>query len=190
MIEHKGKLYARVSEIIKPFVDFSGIDEGVLSRKAELGTRVHEAIQQEINGELNYLPRQEEGYLVSWKRWRDAVNPEFVQTEQRYFDDQRMITGCVDAIMRLPSTDLPVIADWKTSANESPNSWPLQGHLYFYLACGEHQLQKRFLFVKLDRNGNLPQVFSYKYDPARMSQCMSAIEVFWKNHKNVDYNPL
>ncbi len=190
MIEHNGKMYARVSDIIKPFVDFSGIDEGVLNRKAELGTRVHEAIQQEIAGEMESLPQSETGYLESWKRWCAVLDPQFVQSEKRYFDDQRMITGCIDALARFPSEEKLVLVDWKTSANESPVTWPMQAHLYFYLACGEHALQKRFLFVKLDRNSNLPQVFHYKYDQNIMARCMGAIDNFWANAKNVAINPL
>lgn len=189
-IEHNGKMYARVSNIIKPFVDFSKIDEQVLNAKAAIGTRVHEAIQQEINGEMDCLSEKEAGYLASWKKWRDAVDPQFAQTEKRYFDDQRMITGCVDAIIKIPSEDKVLIVDWKTSASESRVSWTMQAHLYFYLACGEYALQKRFLFIKLDRWGNLPQVFCYKYDQNRMAECMSAIDLFWENHKTVAINPL
>jgi ATP-dependent exoDNAse (exonuclease V) beta subunit len=185
MMEHNGKMYARVSDIIKPFVDFSGIDEGVLNRKAALGTRVHEAIQQEIEGEMESLPPSESGYLDSWKKWRSALCPEFVQSEKRYFDDRRMITGCIDALIKFPSDDRIMIVDWKTSASESPVTWTMQAHLYFYLACGEHPLQKRFLFVKLDRYGNLPQVFQYIYDQNLMARCMTAIEEFWQNHKSV-----
>lgn len=188
MITHKGKVYARVSDILKPFVNFGHIDPLVLERKAALGTRIHNAIKEEIQGDLPVVKLEEQGYFKSFQLWRSALNPTFVLTEERIYCDQKMITGCVDAVAKLQSEKECVLIDWKTSASESPITWPMQAHLYFYLLKASGTIvAPRFLFVKLDRYGNLPKVFQYKFDCKLLSLCLQAVDDFW--NKTVVQNP-
>lgn len=190
MWEHNGKPYARVSDILKKFVDFSGIDPQVLERKAALGTRVHQAIDQEIEWDFPVVGLKEQGYFQSFIRWRDAVSPAFVKTEMRCYCDKKMLTGCIDALVKLEGEEKAVLVDWKTSANESPASWPLQAHMYSYLLKeAGFDIAPRFLFVKLDKSGADPKVFEYKFDANKMSRCLQAIDEFWEeNAKNVALN--
>ena len=184
MLTYNGKEYARVSEILQPFVDFGSIEKDVLERKAALGTRVHHAIEQEIKGELPIVGFQEKGYFKSFELWRAALKPIFLETEQRIYCDQKMITGCVDALVKLQGEEKAVLIDWKTSAAESPIVWPMQAHLYNYLlAQSGRDLARRFLFIKLDRYGNLPKVFQYKFDPSLMGRCLQAIDSYWEQKK-------
>lgn len=188
MLEHKGKVYARVSDILKPFVNFGDIPEEVLHSKAALGTRVHDAIHQEINGEFPVMAGKEGGYFKSFEKWRKALNPLFLESEVRYYCDTKMITGCIDALIKLEGEEKAILIDFKTSAQESPITWPMQAHLYHYLIAGAHKpIAPRFLFIKLDRYGNLPKVFEYKLDSNLEKKCFQAIDDFWK-HKNVAIN--
>lgn len=192
MLEHKGKVYARVSDILKPFTDFGGISEEVLNRKAALGTRIHEAIHQEIQGELAVVDLAEAGYLQSFHKWRVAIEPTFLESEKRYYCDTKMVTGCIDALIKLQGEKEAVLVDFKTSVQESPITWPMQAHLYHFLITDAGAtIAPRFLFIKLDRYGGLPKVFQYKLDSNLRARCLQAIDDFWKerDYLNVAINP-
>ncbi len=182
MIVHEEKQYARVSDILKPFSNFSHIDEEVLSKKQSLGSHVHEAINDDINEEFPLLWGQATGYFKSYEKWKYAVSPIFLKSEHRYFDDTKMITGCIDALITLEGHELPILVDFKTSAAESP-AWILQGHLYHYLLRANGQdVSPRIFFLKLHRYGDLPTLFEYKYSKNLMAKCNKAIEMYWKDH--------
>ncbi len=184
MLEHNGKKYARVSDIIRPFSDFGHIDPAVLANKARIGTAVHGLIERDLKGEFVIPEDDEEGYFNSYVKWMSYVKPTFVQFEQRYFCDQLMLTGQIDGLVRMSGEELPLLIDFKTSAHESPITWPMQAHLYSYLLhANDVAAGLRFLFLKLDKYGDLPTAFSYRYDQKINKKCMIAIEKFWQSDK-------
>lgn len=184
MLEYNGKKYARVSDVIRPFSNFGHIDRAVLENKARIGTEVHEAIASDISGEFPVVGKDGEGYFNSYLKWKETINPVFSKSEQRYFCDTLMITGQIDSLVFLPGEELPILLDFKTSANESPTTWPMQAHLYSYLLhVNEVPAALRFLFLKLDKYGNLPTAFSYHFDQKIHNKCMSSIESFWENNR-------
>jgi thiol-disulfide isomerase/thioredoxin len=189
MIIRDGKEYARVSDILKPFYDFSMIDQTVLQNKANIGTRVHEAIAEEILGDFPVLGEKEEGYFASFCKWCKAINPIFLKSEERYFDDVKMMTGCIDAIAKLSCDSKAVLIDFKTSSQESKITWPMQAHLYSHLLrVNDIDVSPRYLFIKLDKFGNLPEVYEYKHSSNIMANCFNAIDLFWKSRKD-ENNP-
>lgn len=191
MIIKDGKEYARVSEILKPFTDFSHIDPEVLANKCRIGTQVHEAIADEIKGEFPFLRPDSYGYFKSFMIWKSRMDCVFSQSEHRYFSDKYMITGQIDTLIYFydnfkesidkPSIHLPVLVDFKTSAQEG-ESWCMQAHLYHLLLTeNEVNVEPLFLFVKLDKKGDLPKVFQYKFQKNIASKCLNSIAEFWKN---------
>lgn len=181
-IIHEGKKYARVSSAIRPFVDFSGIPEEVLNAKAVIGTRTHEAITDDIGGEMPILTDDIRGYFQSFSKWRATVSPIFVESERRYYNDDIMITGMIDAIIKIEGIEQGILVDWKTSVNESTISWRMQAHFYNYLLVGAgKQIASQFLFIKLDKYGAMPQVFRYAYDQKIMNKCLRAAKDFWSS---------
>lgn len=182
MIEYNGKNYARVSEILEPFSNFSSISQEVLSNKQIIGSKIHDAIHDDIQGDFPIVPANGVGYFQSYEKWRTRLAPIFLESEVRYYDDDRMITGCIDALIKLEGKEEAILIDFKTSAQESPITWPMQAHLYHYLLGGASKvIAPRFLFVKLDKLGALPRVFEYKFDRNILSKCMTAIDTFWVN---------
>lgn len=183
MIEHNGKNYARVSDILSPFNDFSKIDPLVLSNKAKIGTAVHQAIADDIEGEFPALDEETIGYFESYESWRFQINPTFLKSEVRYFDDEQMLTGQIDTLIDIPEKSmLPTLVDFKTSAQESREVWPMQAHLYGYLLSQNGiMVAPRYLFVKLNKYGDLPDVFEYVYSSNTYAKCMNAVKSFWKN---------
>ncbi len=186
MLEHNGKMYARVSEILQPLNSFDHINPFILSRKAEIGTIVHKAINDEILQEFPYVPKNCEGYFESFCKWKQALNPEFIETEKRYFCEDKMICGQIDALIQFPHSDLPILVDFKTSAVESPVVWPMQAHLYYYLLeKNKIPISKKYLFVKLNKMGHYPLVFQYYFDAQIQSNCMAKIRDFWLQFENL-----
>ena len=179
MIEHEGKHYARVSEILVPFSDYSRIDPVILDKKCKLGTSVHEAIDDFLNDRFPFPLSEGWGYFYSFEKWWDQIKPTLIETEKRYFCDDKMITGQIDALISLPGSSESIVLDFKTSAQESP-TWELQGHLYRYLLSPKENLSSRIFFLKLDKNGGLPKLFEYKFNSNTMAKCLKAIDDFWK----------
>lgn len=185
MIEHNGKQYARVSEILKPFTDFSHIDPKVVDNKARIGTNVHTAIAEEIAGDFPAVGDDERGYFLSYLTWVARLSPVFLESETRYYDDDKMITGQIDALITFKDREgLPILVDFKTSANESPKTWPMQAHLYEWLLTSSGKfVAPQYLFVKLAKNGGMPSVYHYKYDKNIFNLCMQAVSSFWSENQ-------
>jgi hypothetical protein len=181
MIEHNGKNYARVSDILSPFNDFSSIDPAVLANKARIGTEVHQAIADDINDEFPIPGPGCLGYFNSYLRWKGQLNPKFLQSEQRYFCDKKMISGQIDCLVDFGLiSGLPTLIDFKTSAQESLETWTMQAHLYNHLLAENGiEVNPTFLFIKLNKEGKLPDVFSYHYSQNIRNKCYNAIDKFW-----------
>lgn len=168
--------YLRVSSIIGQWHQFDMVDPAVLLAKCHTGTRVHEAIAGGVHH--SELTPSEKHYYFSYIRWSTQVEFEIVEQELRMYCDKLKITGCCDAIMKM-GNELCIV-DFKTSASESPKTWPLQGCFYRYLAVqnGYAGLSNRLLFLKLDPKGLLPKVYEYEYTSDLMNICMSALNCY------------
>ena len=194
MWEHDGRQFARVSAVILPFKKLfvnTSSDERValmvallIKKKAVLGTMVHEAIKDDIEQRFPVLTEKAKPYYDSFCKWREKANPDLCFSELRLYCYKKMITGCVDNLVRFPGEDGFVLVDYKTAVTKC-DSWILQGHLYHYLLKenGFH-LSPRMLFVKLKKTGSKPTVYEYAVDPEVTEKCMVAIDDFWKNEQN------
>lgn len=182
MFVHDGKEYARVTEILQVFCDFSHIDPVVLGRKQIIGTMTHKAIEDWIMGNFPILSPSIEGYFTSFLKWHDILKCDFGMSEHRFFCEEKRITGQIDCLVNIRGEKLPVMVDFKTSAQES-SSWVLQGHLYRYLLEKNGiESSPRMLFLKLEPTGKIPRVFEYKFEQNTLYKCFDAIENFWANH--------
>ena len=183
MLEKDGKLNARVTEVLQPFVDYSHISRNVLTHKCNIGTQVHEAIHSDILGDFPVINEDTVRYFRSYLGWKETLKPEFVQSEQRYYDESLMLTGCIDTLVKLPGKTVPILVDFKTSAAESP-SWELQAHLYAHLlGVNGVSVMPIYHFVRLNWRGGLPGVCTYKFNPNTRAKCLQAVADFWASHK-------
>lgn len=181
MIEHNGKKYARVTDILRPFTDFGHINPEVLANKARIGTQVHGYISEDIEDEFPAPSPECMGYYQSFAEWKHKLKPSFAKSESRYFCHDKMFTGQIDALIKFPGEQTFTLVDFKTSVQESPIVWPMQAHMYHYLLQkNQIDVSSRFLFIKLDKHGDLPKVFEYRFDPNVRAKCMNAVEEFWK----------
>lgn len=172
--------YTRVSEILSQWDKISGIDQTVLERKRDLGTNVHESIDSFSKGFPSVLTDEEGGkYFSSFLVWNSLKNPTFVETELRLYDDDLKITGCIDAILKFPDSDDIILIDWKTTYNADKLNWPLQAS--FYLTLLEKVYSKNIskaLFVKLDKNGEMPKEYFFEQSEYLKNVCSQALGTY------------
>lgn len=185
MLEFNGKKYARVSEIVTPPGCFDHIDPTVLKKKAQVGTEVHDAIHDELTECFPIVNSRTEKYFTSFLEWLKVISPfQVIESEKRYFCDDKMITGQIDGLITIAGEKLPTLIDFKTSAQASP-SWQLQGHLYHYMISKHsEQISPRFLFVKLNPNGGLPTVIEYHFNKNTLNHCFDLVDSYWAKNKS------
>lgn len=177
--------YVRVSEILARLQNFDHIDVNVLEGKQLIGINVHEAISMSIKDDFPCISKKELGYFNSFERWRKATNPVFTLSETRFYDDELMITGQIDALVNFPNDSKNVLIDFKTSVSESPVIWPMQAHFYHYLLVKNNipQVAERFLFIKLDKYGEMPKVYEYLFDSNLLNKCKLEAKIYWEEQK-------
>jgi ATP-dependent exoDNAse (exonuclease V) beta subunit len=172
--------YTRVSEILSQWDKYSNIESSVLERKKDLGTCVHNAIAGFFNGIPSVLTDDEGGkYFSSFILWYSEKKPVMIDVEMRMYDEDKMITGCIDAILTLPKEDQIILVDWKTSYNPDKLNWPLQASFYMSL-LEKHGFKdvSKAIFVKLDKFGNMPKEYEFQQTEYLKDVCSHAIETY------------
>lgn len=135
--------YARVTEILSPWVDFSKIDPQVLQNAADRGTRVHLHCENYANllglhachmFDLTTVDDQCLPYVQSYIGWFDENVDAVYECEKRVYCDQQMFCGKPDQIVHLKGDpeDCLTLIDIKTPASKQ-KSWNLQTAAYMYL---------------------------------------------------------
>lgn len=178
--------YIRVSEILSQWDRFGHIDPQVLQDKANLGTEVHRVIDEVSSGMFTdeyLLPEKARKYLRSFRLWKNEGVKEWKKGEQRLYCEVFKITGQIDAFYQFPGENTLTIIDYKTSATASPKDWELQGTFYHHLAkVNGYLLSDRFLFLQLDKDGELPKVHEFKVRQEMITIMISALNCYkWRN---------
>ena len=166
--------YIRVTEIFSQWDRFSHIDPVVLENKANIGTEVHRAI--DAHEECIHLPLEKgHGYFDSFVKWSNLVGVQSQLRSIRFYCEMLKITGEIDLIAKFPGSDQLILIDFKTCAQKDDKFWKLQGQFYHYL-CKQNgiEVSDRFLFLKLDKNGEFPKVYEYHSSPSLLNVCMSS----------------
>lgn len=160
-MKYKEKEYLRVTEILNPFSGYALIDPDVLQRAADRGTKVHEhlnCILKDVG--LWGLDQCHRGYIDSARYFIDEIK-DVHATEQRFFDDNLMITGQCDLICEYQSKK--TLVDWKTSYAIN-KTWNAQGSAYANMARSSGYNIEQVIFVKLSKDGKDPQIVYVKED--------------------------
>jgi hypothetical protein len=182
-IEHDGKTYARISQIASQDFDFSTIPRDILERKMKIGTEVHDCIDK---GEAPDKDSAAWGYYCSYVRWREMIDLELKRQEERFFDDELLITGQIDGTFVIPSlSSLERLVDFKTSASPSP-SWVAQAFLYQLLLRNNGvKLSDTTIFLQLRKDGRPPKIHTFPYREEDKEFHISLIDKYWQKHKSL-----
>jgi len=143
-----------VTQCFLPYLSWDHITPAVLTNAADRGSRVHQALADEINGEFTVVDADIKGYVAAGRKFLEMVD-ETVLVEQRLTSDVHQFTGQVDLVCRIKGDKCLTLVDWKTSATLS-KSWPLQLAAYGHLAnANAYPLPPgtRYMAIQLRRNG-------------------------------------
>lgn len=169
--------YARISDLLARYQDFSHIPQDIFEAKRLIGTEVHEAIRLDHTGFLIPMSDRAWPYFESYDKWKKSMNGEIVYSEQRFYCDNWKITGQVDALIKLPGDEKFTLIDYKTSHSENKKMWPLQGHFYHMLASNLFELTSQVIFIKLDKSGKNPKIFTYDINEKHKKICESILQI-------------
>lgn len=160
----------RVTDILKPYTDFSMIRPEVLEHARERGQIVHKYCAAFMKGIwLPPPPTECEGYFESFKRWFDQMVDRVLFVEPEFVDEDFGFMGHPDAGLQLKGSTTVVIPDWKTPAAKN-KGWELQISAYVHLAekngyqwierCGSLRLSPEGKMAKWDEIENWRQKFT------------------------------
>jgi hypothetical protein len=176
--------YTRVTEMLSPWNNFDGIPAEILEAKRVLGTEVHELIRM-FNEciPLVVVSGKKAPYFQSFLSWMLETKVSVRQNEVRLYDDQLMITGQIDALVKFPEKDDLIILDWKTSASYNKKtglSWALQGVFYHYLLTqnSTSNLSNTIMFVQLSSKGEMPKIREFEYSTELMRKGTAVLEAY------------
>ncbi len=176
--------YTRVTEVLYPFSGLKNVPKEILDNACARGEQVHSICDALISCMGIYeIPTHLEGYIESFKKW--AMGMEFIQKPDRFFCEELMLTGEIDGL-REENGSL-VLFDLKTSAKES-KTWSLQGSAYTYLSKKMGINIEKIEFIKLDKMGKSPQIFTYPYHFEDFRKCLDVYRMFFD--KPNEENPL
>tara|TARA_R110000868_G_scaffold396050_1_gene668085 strand:- start:1003 stop:1596 length:594 start_codon:yes stop_codon:yes gene_type:complete len=174
------KDYIRVTELLKPWQDWGNIPKDVLEAKAEIGTNVHDAIAMHAMGlPIPILTERESRYFDSYLKWEEYENPTYICTEQRYYDEDLMLTGQVDAIVSFPGRPEGRILDFKTSSKALPLHWPIQLGWYYMLCLKNNvHISETAMMLQLKDNGSPAKSYVYPLTHGILGVCKSLYESY------------
>lgn len=183
--------YTRVSQILNVIpklvsreperFDFpiQQIDKEILEAKKDLGTNVHAAIHEHTKGGFYPLNSQEQKYFDSYLKWAEAVKLKPIETELRLYLDAMMITGGIDMLAQMGDSQEWQLIDFKCTAQEDPDKWPIQGCFYsLILAQNGFPLFQKPIFVRLDRDGGFPSIYEYHMGRSVNDAMVSAYNLY------------
>lgn len=171
----------RITQILKPFSGYGHIDQAVLDKAADRGTRVHCA----CNAIIQHLSYPEEddtkGYIESFKKWE--LENKHITLPKRFEDKELGITGECDGIW-VDKDKKFILYDIKTSYKEG-KTWPLQLGAYVYLAQKAGFQIDKAIVLHLDKNGKKPKVIEYDYVQGwdKFMKCLEIYKLFFINEK-------
>lgn len=124
-----------------------------------------------------------EGYFESYLRWEEKEQPSYEMMEERFFCDNLMVTGQMDAIVR--KGDGLMLIDYKCSASADLEIWGMQAHFYKYLLeMNGIVVGEEMHWIKLDKSGKKPNVSKIMYDEKVMDRCIEAAIRYWEERSD------
>ncbi len=187
MEDHKLKEFiarggVRITDALSPYTGYGKVDPEVLENAGRRGTRVHEWIDDYIKGIDGWNEDSGiGGYLESFKLFWYAFNPKPIIKEQRFYNEEHMITGQVDLIAEI--ADKRVLIDWKTSSSVN-KTYPIQAAAYASIIKPDYIVDS-VLIVRLDKDGlagRLTEVNPQEHIDM-FFKCLEIYREFFKNQK-------
>lgn len=172
--------YTRITTVLAPFSGMGAIPPGILAAAADRGTRVHQAVENELNGlGLAGCDDDIQGYLESFKQIESRIGKIYVQ-EERFNNDNHKLTGQIDLIADFAGHGKCLI-DWKTSAKFG-TTWESQLSAYRWLVSPKIQVDG-CLVVQLQKDGRAPHIRLCEDKLELFFKCLEIYRIFFQNQK-------
>lgn len=169
--------YTRVTEVLYPFSGLKDVNADLVQHAAERGTKVHKICESIVLGLGEWeVDEETRPYVESFKLWWHQGH-NVVAIEERFYDDEYMLTGAVDLILRTEECD--IILDIKTSYKPS-KTWLLQGSAYAYMANKAGYNIQKIWFLHLNKSGGLPKVIEYQQRWDLYLSCWHVYNYFYR----------
>lgn len=165
--------YTRVSQVIEILQKYAHVPRNVLKKSQEIGTDVHQAIEMYYKGDMKVLDRVRFPYFESFLKWNDVFTPEPIIIEERFYDDELMVTGRIDLLAKV-NGELMLI-DFKTGSSINAEAWRLQGTFYRKMLP---QKPNVFWFIQLNKDGEPPMIHEFLYKPHWDDAITSLVKVY------------
>ena len=193
--------YVRVTEVLRPWVDFSAIPEfsrdgrsreDVLACAADRGTRVHAYCDLIANALfVGDIDADCEPYVKSYRRWFDQRVAEVLVTETRINSENWQLSGQIDLICRLIGHDEPFLIDLKTPQTAA-RTWQLQTSAYEMIAVEQDpELEglRRGALI-LSRTGGAARLIEHNevHDEEKFRHALALHRFFAKPKKSSDFS--
>jgi hypothetical protein len=166
-----------VTEILKPWSDFSRIPPAILEAASIRGTAVHDVCATIAKGlpVLN-IPDECAGYVESFQRWFDLVVDEVLLVETRLVDTDFGYHGEPDLIVKAKHGEI-ILADNKTPL-QLLKAWQLQCSGYFNLADKNGYRPEKSGSLRLDKNGGIAKMTYYDNSLQDFNLFLQALTLF------------
>lgn len=171
--------YSSVTEILSPYSKLHLIDKDVVARAADRGTRAH-AFCTMYALDLLFCDVDTDcrGYVDAFKIWCDRYLDKVLLHNSRISSSKFRLSGELDLLVKLKSSDSIVLIDIKTPASSSPG-WALQTAAYKMLA--EQELEQRVdqrIILQLPKIGGIAKVIQYTEHKKDEQLFLNALELF------------
>lgn len=183
--------YIRVSSISSAYAGYGKVPQHILDRAAARGECVHKLIFDYTNDivipndRYEFMGDKLDGYFESFlKYWEPLKDVTIRLQEQRLYEEDFGTTGEPDLLAVIEGKN--TLLDWKCTASVGKH-WIIQGGGYLNLIHEQKLFQdiERILFVKLDKNGNYPDITAYGLSEASYCfvQAIELYKMFFKDQK-------
>ena len=153
-------IFASVTEILKPWSDFSRIPPAVLEAASVRGTAVHDICATIARAlPVMSVPVECSGYVASFHRWFDLIVDEVLLVETRLVDTALGYHGEPDLIIKAKHGEI-ILVDNKTPL-QLVKSWQLQCAGYFNLADKNGMKPDKTGSLRLDPDGGIAKMQYY-----------------------------
>ncbi len=171
-----------VTEVLRPFADFSNVPQAALEAAAERGRRIHAAAAARLSGVFQVTPLEpgDEGYIRSLDAWVKEMVRDVIDVEPELVDEALGFKGHPDLVCRLVSGDVAVV-DYKTPAVESP-TWRAQLAAYRHLVskayAGRGVRSPLALALMLRADGGMPKAIIYRSSDRDFQAFLAALTAY------------
>jgi len=166
-----------VTEVLKPWSDFSHIPAAVLEAASVRGTAVHDVCATIARGlpALN-IPDEIQGRVDSWKRWFDLIVDEVLLVEERLVDTSFGYHGEPDLIIKAKHGEI-ILVDNKTPV-QLVKTWQLQCAGYWSLASKNGIEPARTGSLRLHPEGGIAKMEYYDLSLTDFNLFLQALNLY------------